>query len=159
MPPDAAEQWIEVLAEFDPLWLEEPFPAHEHERLAQLRTGAPYPIAAGESETEANELEQLLAGDAVDVMQPDAYRVGLSAMREICARAISRGVVAAPHMAHEVSAHVTSLDGDGCWLEYFDWFDEWWKEPVVPNRGRLTPSTRPGHGLELKDGWLESHRL
>ena len=156
LPPADVERWIDVLAPFDPVWLEEPVAAEDHGLLVRLKDSAPFAIAAGESETEDQLLRELLERLALDVIQPDAYRVGLTATREVCDRARLQGVTAAPHMAHEVSAQVVSGQSDG-WLEYFDWFDDWWEEPVVPVDGRITPSSLPGHGLRLKQGWLEEH--
>jgi L-alanine-DL-glutamate epimerase-like enolase superfamily enzyme len=159
LPPGAVGQWIETLAPFDPVWLEEPVAAEDHALLARLKDEAPFPIAAGESETESQLLASLVRCRALDVIQPDAYRVGLNAARQVCDDALREGITPAPHMAHEVSAHLLSgVTRDG-WLEYFDWFDDWWEEPVVPDGGWVTPPARPGHGLKLRNGWLESHRL
>ena len=157
LPPAEAERWINDLAPFDPVWLEEPVAAEDHGLLLRLKSSASFAIASGESETEEQLLGELLDRLALDVIQPDAYRVGLTALREICARARLQGVVAAPHMAHEVSAHVLSGRGDEGWLEYFDWFNDWWEEPVVPVDGRITPTSTPGHGLKLKRRWLDEY--
>jgi L-alanine-DL-glutamate epimerase-like enolase superfamily enzyme len=159
LPPTALGQWIETLAPFGPAWLEEPVAAENHALLAQLKDEAPFPIAAGESETEEQQLVSLVRCRALDVIQPDAYRVGLNAVRQVRDDALCEGITPAPHMAHEVSAHLLSgMTPDG-WLEYFDWFDDWWEEPVVPDGGWLTPTVRPGHGLKLRNGWLDSHRI
>lgn len=157
LPPAEAERWIDVLAPFDPVWLEEPVAAEDHGLLFRLKGSAPFAIASGESETEEQLLGELLERLALDVIQPDAYRVGLTALREVCTRARLQGVVAAPHMAHEVSAHVLSGQSGEGWLEYFDWFNAWWEEPVVPVGGRVTPPSLPGHGLMLKRGWLDEY--
>ena len=108
--------------------------------------------------TRARQLVSLVRGRALDVIQPDAYRVGLNAVRQVRDDALREGITPAPHMAHEVSAHLLSGTTQDGWLEYFDWFDDWWEEPVVPDRGSVTPSTRPGHGLKLRNGWLDGHR-
>ncbi len=158
LPVDLAREWVAVLEQFAPTWVEEPLPAACHESLAALRSQSALPIAAGESETEANELADLLDQDAVDVIQPDVHRVGLSVARAIRDEAVGKAIVA-PHMAHEVSTHLLSgVPGNG-WLEYFDWFEDWWETPVVPSAGRVTPPAGPGHGLRLRTGWLEAHRV
>lgn len=155
--PDEVERWLDALAPFDPVWLEEPVAAEDHELLGRIKGFAPFAIASGESETEKQLLCELLDRLVLDVIQPDAYRVGLSALREVCDTAGLRGITTAPHMAHEVSAHVLSGQNDGGWLEYFDWFNDWWEEPVLPVGGMVTPLARPGHGLKLKEGWLDAH--
>lgn len=157
IPREAIERWLDALAPFDPIWLEEPVAAEDHRLLGRVKRIAPFAIASGESETEKQLLCELLDRRVLDVIQPDAYRVGLTAMREVCDAAGRRGITSAPHMAHEVSAHVLSGRGDGGWLEYFDWFNDWWDEPVVPVGGRVMPNARAGHGLRLKEGWLDAH--
>jgi L-alanine-DL-glutamate epimerase-like enolase superfamily enzyme len=159
IPPDLATEWMAALAPFNPAWLEEPLPAQSHERLASLRRTSAVPIAAGESETEQCELEDLLARRAIDVIQPDVHRIGLEAARAVRCRAADANAAVSPHMAHELSAHVLSgVSGDG-WLEYFDWFEDWWELPVVPRSGRITPPPVAGHGLRLRSGWLDAHRI
>jgi L-talarate/galactarate dehydratase len=159
IPPDHATAWTAALAPFDPAWLEEPVPAQNHDRLATLRRTSAVPIAAGESETEQSELEDLLARRAIDVIQPDVHRIGLEAARAVRSRAAAAKATVSPHMAHELSAHVLSgVSGDG-WLEYFDWFEDWWELPIVPRSGRITPPPVPGHGLRLRPGWLDAHRI
>jgi L-alanine-DL-glutamate epimerase-like enolase superfamily enzyme len=159
IPVDAAIEWSAALAPYRPAWLEEPIPADSHDELAALRESTSIPIAAGESETELSELQDLLKRDAVDVIQPDLHRAGLTACRTIGAEAEAAGTTLAPHIAHEVSAHLLSGAHDAGWLEYFDWFEDWWETPVVPDRGRVTPAITPGHGLQLRPGWLETHAI
>lgn len=158
MPAADAAAWSAALAPYRPSWLEEPIRADCHDLLADLRAASPIPIAAGESETERGELEDLLRRPSVDVIQPDVFRAGLTATRAIADDADRAGVLVAPHMAHEVSAHVISGAARPGWVEYFDWFDDWWEDPVVPRRGRVNASEQPGHGLRLRRGWLEAHR-
>jgi L-talarate/galactarate dehydratase len=159
IPSDLAIEWVAALAPYSPAWLEEPLSAASHDGLATLRRESRFPIAAGESETEQSELEDLLARRAVDVLQPDVHRIGLTAARVVREQATTAKAALSPHMAHEVSAHVLSGVSKDSWLEYFDWFEDWWETPVVPVSGRVTPASVPGHGLRLRPGWLESHRI
>jgi L-alanine-DL-glutamate epimerase-like enolase superfamily enzyme len=157
MPSEVAAEWAAALAPYRPYWLEEPIRAEKHGQLAHLRTTSPIAIAAGESESESDELEDLLQCEAVDVIQPDVYRAGLTTSLAIMDKAASRDVMVAPHLAHEIGAQLLSGGPDGGWVEYFDWFDDWWEAPLVPHRGRVRPSELPGHGLRFRHGWLEAH--
>lgn len=159
IPPAAAADWLNALEALAPGWIEEPTPAGDHACLRSVHHLAARPIAAGEGETELGELIDLVTSRAVDVIQPDVYRVGFGALRAVGAAAASGGLLFAPHMAHELSAHVTCGSASPAWLEYFDWFEDWWDEPVLPARGALTPPDRPGHGLTLRPGWLAAHTL
>jgi L-alanine-DL-glutamate epimerase-like enolase superfamily enzyme len=159
LPLDAATEWATKLAPHRPTWLEEPLAAELHDELAVLRAATSIPIAAGESESEPTELDDLLARDAVDVLQPDIWRAGLTPTRAAIASGASRGVIPAPHLAHEIGAHVLSGSAAMGWLEYVDWFDDWWTSPRIPDGGCITPARVPGHGLELKPGWLDAHAI
>ncbi len=159
IPTAAAAEWLDALDALVPAWIEEPTPARDHASLRLVHRRAARPIAAGEGETELGELVDLVTSRAVDVIQPDVYRVGFGALRAVGDAAVSAGLVFAPHMAHELSAHVTSASPSSAWLEYFDWFEDWWDEPVLPVRGVFTPPGRPGHGLALRPGWLAAHTL
>src|SRR3546814_5997210 len=59
-------------------WLEEPLPAYDVETYAALREGASIRIAAGEMAASAAELECLIRRRAVDVLQVDISRIGLT---------------------------------------------------------------------------------
>lgn len=159
LPLDEAIGWADQLTPHRPTWLEEPLAAELHNELASLRAAASIPIAAGESESEPTELDDLLARDAVDVLQPDIWRAGLTTTRAVIASATSRDVIPAPHLAHEIGAHLLSGSAVMGWLEYVDWFDDWWTAPRIPDGGRITPAHVPGHGLELKPGWLGAHAI
>jgi L-alanine-DL-glutamate epimerase-like enolase superfamily enzyme len=156
---ETAAARAEALRPFNPAWLEEPIRADLHPELASLRGSSSVAIAAGESETELGELRDLIRLDAVDVIQPDVHRVGLTGTRTIRDEAIECGLTVAPHLAHEVSAHVMSGFASSGWLEYFDWFEDWWDSPVVHRDGRVAPAARAGHGLQLRTGWLEAHAI
>jgi L-alanine-DL-glutamate epimerase-like enolase superfamily enzyme len=158
IPTDRAREWVAALEPFTPLWLEEPLATDRQAALADLRREVPVPIAAGESETEPGELEALVAHGAVDVVQPDVHRVGLTAASAVAGPAAAAGIVVAPHMAHDVSVHTVSGDPAG-WVEYFDWFDGWWETPALPVDGAVAPRAVPGHGLRLRPGFLEAHRV
>jgi L-alanine-DL-glutamate epimerase-like enolase superfamily enzyme len=159
VPSETAVDWAQELSSFGLDWLEEPLPAESHEPMARLRQKTTTPIAAGESETEPSGLEDLLEREAVDVIQPDVHRVGISAARAVAAQAARTNTMVSPHMAHELSAHLMSGSHNGGWLEYFDWFEDWWESPVVHRTGSVQPAATPGHGLRLRPGWLEAHTI
>ena len=46
--------------------------------------------------------------------------------------------------------HVLAAIPNANYLEYMDWNDDLWIEPVLPSKtGTMTPPERPGHGLAL----------
>jgi L-alanine-DL-glutamate epimerase-like enolase superfamily enzyme len=45
-------------------------------------------------------------------------------------------------------------------LEYMDWNDDLWIEPILPDgNGMMTPAERPGHGLAFRPEVLKDHRI
>lgn len=89
----------EALADMGVLWLEEPLHAPvDRLRLAGLRSAVRIPIAAGENSFTADEFDLLMAGGAVDLVQPDLVKAGgLTAGRTIADLAASYGISVCPH--------------------------------------------------------------
>jgi L-alanine-DL-glutamate epimerase-like enolase superfamily enzyme len=45
------------------------------------------------------------------------------------------------------------------YLEYMDWNDDIWIEPVIPQNGVVRPPQAPGHGLAFRTELLSSCRV
>src|SRR5439155_9913953 len=81
---DANQQWDRAAArrigrrleEFDLVWIEEPLDAYDVEGHAALRAQLDTPIASGEMLSAASDHRRFLEAGAVDVIQPDAPRIG-----------------------------------------------------------------------------------
>jgi L-alanine-DL-glutamate epimerase-like enolase superfamily enzyme len=44
-------------------------------------------------------------------------------------------------------------------LEYVNWMDDAWVDPVLPVDGVYTAPERPGHGLEFKEDFLAAYTV
>jgi D-arabinonate dehydratase len=44
-------------------------------------------------------------------------------------------------------------------LEYVNWMDDAWVDPVLPVSGVYTAPERPGHGLAFKEEFLKEFTL
>jgi D-galactarolactone cycloisomerase len=75
-------------------WLEEPvYPPDDYDGLARLRGTVAIPIAAGENVGTAAEVKRIVEKGALDILQPDAIKIGgLSEMREAVAAALAAGL-------------------------------------------------------------------
>ena len=81
---DANQQWDRPtamrvsrrLGEFDLVWIEEPLDAYDAEGRAQLARSLDTAIATGEMLTSVAEHYELIRHGSVDIIQPDAPRIG-----------------------------------------------------------------------------------
>jgi D-arabinonate dehydratase len=44
-------------------------------------------------------------------------------------------------------------------IEYVNWMDDAWVNPVLPEQGRYSAPERPGHGLEFKKDFISEYIL
>jgi L-alanine-DL-glutamate epimerase-like enolase superfamily enzyme len=96
----------------------------------------------------------------VPILQPDPMRGGYTELRKIAAAAEPWGIRIAPHLFHETMVHVLAAIPNANYLEYMDWNDDLWIEPVLPSKnGTMTPPERPGHGLAFRPEILKDCRI
>jgi L-alanine-DL-glutamate epimerase-like enolase superfamily enzyme len=83
-----AIEMVRALAPLRPAWMEEPVPPERLGALRQIRQAAGVPIATGEHVYTRWQVKELLAGEAVDVVQADPdWTGGISELVKICALA------------------------------------------------------------------------
>src|SRR4051794_7214619 len=108
---DANQQWDRptaqrvgrALEEFGLVWIEEPLDAYDAEGHATLARALDTPIASGEMLTSVAEHHELIRHNAVDVIQPDAPRIGgITQFQRLAAVAEQRHLTLAPHFAMEI---------------------------------------------------------
>ena len=76
-----------LFRDYDVTWLEEPLPAYDIEEYGKLAGQTAVPIAAGEMAACYEEAARLLATGAVDILQVDISRTGLTEAMRIAALA------------------------------------------------------------------------
>jgi L-alanine-DL-glutamate epimerase-like enolase superfamily enzyme len=93
-----ATAMVRALAPLNPTWMEEPVPPERIAALRQIRQAASVPIATGEHVYTRWQAKELLASEAVDVLQVDPdWTGGISELVKICALASAFEV---PLIAH-----------------------------------------------------------
>ncbi|MFI7079679.1 mandelate racemase/muconate lactonizing enzyme family protein [Micromonospora sp. NPDC049903] len=86
------------IAQFDPVWFEEPCPPDNLDALVDIRRASPVPIAAGERWFGRQGFAPALARQAVDFVQPDVTHAGgISELVFISTLAAAHYVGFAPH--------------------------------------------------------------
>lgn len=80
-------------------WFEEPVIPEDPQAYREVGHGQPIPLAGGEFEFTRWGFRQVLAADAVGILQPDACAIGgLSGCKKIAAMATAFGVRYVPHV-------------------------------------------------------------
>ncbi len=139
------------------VWFEEPVSSDDLEGLAFVRHRAPHAmsIAAGEYGYRARTFERMLAAGAVDVLQADATRCGITGFLTAAASCEARGVPLSAHCAPTVHGHIACVAPRVVHVEYFH--DHACLEPqllegaLVASDGVLRPDpSRSGFGLSLR---------
>ncbi|WP_427892287.1 L-fuconate dehydratase [Kribbella sp. GL6] len=169
--PEAIE-WVKALAEFDPLWIEEPTSPDDVLGHAAIRKAvAPIGVATGEHGMNRVLFKQMFQAGAIDYCQLDAARLG--SVNEILAvylLAAWFGVPVCPHAGGvglcELVQHLAIFDYvavsgslDGRVTEYVDHLHEHFVDPCVVRNGAYVLPTAPGYSAEMYRQSLETYRF
>ncbi|MEX1157561.1 MAG: mandelate racemase/muconate lactonizing enzyme family protein, partial [Thermomicrobiales bacterium] len=157
--------WVgERLAEFEPAWFEEPTQHLKIDATAEVGRRLSVPVATGESFTSAHQYAELLAHNAVHILQPDPGNLGgIWRTRQVCAMADAHYAVVAPHQAQGPLCTAVCVQIGACTpnllvQELFDEFNVGWEReivspPVSVVDGRIVVPDLPGLGVDLN--WRE----
>jgi L-alanine-DL-glutamate epimerase-like enolase superfamily enzyme len=157
---DANQQWDrptamrmgKALEEFDLVWIEEPVDAYDAEGHAELARALTTAIATGEMLTSVGEHYELIRHRAVDILQPDAPRIGgITQFLKLATLAEHANLGLAPHYAMEIHVHLAAAYPAEPWVEHFDWLYPLFNERLETSGGRMHLSGRPGLGITLSD--------
>ena len=165
---------LQVAKELEPLrlmWLEDPCPPHDLKSLAYLRAHTTTPIATGENLQLREGFRALIFDDLIDVVTPDLQKAGgLAEGRKIADMAHTANKPFAPHMIGsplalmasaqlsltipnftvcEFHAHDVPFFAELCASPIDEWFAPGW----------VTPTDRPGFGIELNESVGRKYRL
>jgi L-alanine-DL-glutamate epimerase-like enolase superfamily enzyme len=157
---DANQQWDRPTAmrlgrlfeQFDLVWIEEPLDAYDAEGHAQLANALDTSIATGEMLSSVAEHISLIENRSVDIIQPDAPRIGgITPFLRLAHLADQAGLQLAPHFAMEIHLHLAATYPREPWVEHFEWLDPLFNERLETYEGRMQVPNRPGLGFTLSD--------
>ena len=157
---DANQQWdrptaIRVgraLERFGLVWIEEPLDAYDAEGHAQLAAALDTSIATGEMLSSVGEHIALIEHRSVDVIQPDAPRIGgITPFLRLAALADQAGLQLAPHFAMEIHLHLAAAYPREPWVEHFEWLNPLFNERLENRGGRMIVPDRLGLGFTLSE--------
>jgi L-alanine-DL-glutamate epimerase-like enolase superfamily enzyme len=157
---DANQQWDRttalrfgrVLEQFGLVWIEEPVDAYDAEGHAQLARALDTPIATGEMLSSVAEHIALIEHHSVDIIQPDAPRIGgITPFLRLAALADQANLQLAPHFAMEIHVHLAATYPREPWVEHFEWLNPLFSERLEIRDGRMLVPNRLGLGFTLSE--------
>ena len=159
--PEAIE-WMESLAEFKPLWIEEPTSPDDVLGHAAIRRAvAPIGVATGEHGMNRVLFKQMFQADAIDYCQLDAARLGsVNEVLSVYFMAKKFDIPVCPHAGGvglcELVQHLSVFDYvavsgslKGRVTEYIDHLHEHFVEPCIVENGVYVLPERPGYSAEI----------
>jgi L-fuconate dehydratase len=169
--PQAIE-WVKALAEFDPLWIEEPTSPDDVLGHAAIRKAvAPIGVATGEHGMNRVLFKQMFQAGAIDYCQLDAARLGsVNEVLAVYLLAACFDVPVCPHAGGvglcELVQHLAIFDYvavsgnlDRRVTEYVDHLHEHFVDPCVVRNGAYLLPTAPGYSAEMHKESLRTYRF
>ncbi|ETK36912.1 enolase C-terminal domain-like protein [Microbispora sp. ATCC PTA-5024] len=163
--------WVNRLAPYEPLWIEEPTSPDDVLGHAAIRKAvAPVGVATGEHCHNRVMFKQLLQAGAIDFCQVDSCRLAsVNEIVPVLLMAAKFGVPVCPHAGGvglcELVQHVSVIDYvcvsgslEGRVLEYVDHLHEHFTDPVRVERGRYRLPEAPGYGARMHAGSVDGYR-
>jgi L-fuconate dehydratase len=165
-----AIDWVKQLAEFNPLWIEEPTSPDDILGHAEIRRSVqPVGVATGEHGMNRVLFKQLFQAGAIDYCQLDACR--LASVNEVLAvqlMAAKFGIPVCPHAGGvglcELVQHLSifdfiavSADLSGRVTEFVDHLHEHFVDPCIIAKGAYVPPSNPGYSAEIREETLQEY--
>ncbi|HBF22293.1 MAG TPA: fuconate dehydratase [Planctomycetes bacterium] len=164
-----AMAWMEGLAEFQPLWIEEPTsPDDVLGHAAIARAVSPIGVATGEQCANRVVFKQLLQAEAIAFCQIDSCRLGgLNEVLAVMLMAAKAGVPVCPHaggvglcehVSHLLAIDFLCVSGSmtGRVGEWVDHLHEHFQNPAKVENGRYLLPDAPGYGVAMKSESIEA---
>lgn len=154
-------RFASAIADLDVTWLEEPILADSIHDYGRLRGTVGVPIAAGENEYSRYGFRELLEHEAVDILQPDAHRMGgITEFMRVLALADTWNIPVAPHTSWELHSQLVCCGTTALVVEYYEWLpdDFFAVQPQIAD-GRVAVSQTPGTGAAIDPVSLERYRV
>jgi L-alanine-DL-glutamate epimerase-like enolase superfamily enzyme len=126
----------------------------------QVAARTDIPIATGEREFSIFVLRELMARNAIAIVQPDVLRIGgLSQAVKLAHTAEAFHCKVAAHFYKEIDIHLMASISNGLFLEYFPWLDDLLVNPLEISGGMAKAPNRPGLGIEFKPEAIKRYKV
>ena len=148
---DDAIRAARALAEFDPVWLEEPTIPDDVRGHARIVREGGLPVAAGENLHTLHEFRQLIEAGGVTFPEPDVTNCGgVTTFLKVAHLAEAFNLPVTSHGAHDVTVHLLAAVPNRSYLEAHGFgLDRFIAEPLRIEAGMAIAPNRAGHGVEF----------
>ena len=169
---DEAIAWMQPLARFHPLWIEEPTSPDDilgHARIADAMKPLGIGVATGEHCHNRVMFKQFFQSDAIRFAQIDSCRLGgVNEVLAVILMAAKFDVAVCPHAGGvglcEYVQHLAIFDylavsgsTEGRVVEYVDHLHEHFIDPAVVREGRYVVPTAPGTSITMHPSSLRAY--
>jgi L-fuconate dehydratase len=169
-----AIEWMQHLAAFKPLWIEEPTSPDDvlgHKAIREALKPHGIGVASGEMCQNRILFKQFLQAEAIDFVQVDSARLGgVNEILAVLLMAAKFGKPVCPHAGGvglcEYVQHISLIDYicvsgtiENRVLEYVDHLHEHFLTPVQMKGGCYMPPTEPGYSIEMKPASLDQYEF
>ena len=157
-----AIDWVNQLARFNPLWIEEPTSPDDVLGHAAIRKAvAPVRVATGEHGMNRVLFKQMFQAEALDFCQIDSCRLGsVNEILTVLLMAAKYRIPVCPHAGGvglcELVQHLSIIDYlvvsgelDGRVTEYVDHLHEHFVDPCIVENGAYQLPSQPGYSAEM----------
>jgi len=144
---------------YDVYWLEEPVAAEDFNGYFRIADALNIRIVGGECHFTRYDMRPFFENPKLPILQPDVMYGGLTEILKISAVSDTWGISLSPHLFHELMVQVMASVPNGLCLEYVDFLDDLWVDPVIPENGVVRIPERPGHGLKFKEEVLRDYAV
>jgi L-alanine-DL-glutamate epimerase-like enolase superfamily enzyme len=157
---DEAIRAARALAEFAPVWLEEPTIPDDVPGHARIVREGGLPVAAGENLHSLHEFRQLIVAGGVTFPEPDVTNCGgVTVFMKVGHLAEAFNLPVTSHGAHDLTVHLLAAIPNRSYLEAHGFgLDRFIAEPLRIEAGLALAPDRPGHGIEFDWKALETVR-
>lgn len=152
--------------EFDPFWFEEAVQPDDYEGFKKIAAATSIPLATGENEYTKHGFRDLIATQAIGILNPDArYMGGVTEFMKVAAMAQAHGVDIAPHGDQQAHLHLLAAIPNARILEFYPPQVQpmssraYLYAPVLNANGTVNPPEVPGAGMDPNFAALEQFRI
>jgi galactonate dehydratase len=158
--PAHAKMLIKALEPYNPMFIEEPCQAQNHDVMAEIARGTHLPIATGERVFTKWGFREVLEKKAATILQPDmCHAGGITEVRLIAGMAEAYYADIAPHnplgpISLAAGVHLAASIPNFLIQEQVSLGEGYMKNPFTVKEGYLELPTGPGLGVELDDNLM-----